>query len=85
MIKPGAALLGLLVAAGCTPHLALLPIPLPVPEPPVLPTITETEVHCLTDEVWRKIVMRDAARAADAAELRAILRAINGQPLATEP
>lgn len=79
MTKPSAALLGLLAATGCTPRLALLPVPLPVPEPPALPSIQEAEVQCLSDATWRKLVTRDATRAADAAELRAILSAINAQ------
>lgn len=76
MTRFSAAVLTTLTLTGCTHRLAPLPVAIPVPDPPALPTIAEHEVQCLNSETWRKLVLRDALRAADAAELRAILTAI---------
>lgn len=85
MTKTSAAVLGLLATTGCTYRLALLPVRLPAPEPPALPSIQEAEVQCLSNATWRKLVTRDALRQGEAQELRAILRAINGNPDPARP
>jgi hypothetical protein len=43
---------------------------------PGLPSIEASEVQCLTDETWNKLVQRERARREYAEELEAVLDAI---------
>lgn len=62
--KTNAKWLLALVLAGCTPtktqHQAAVPR---CPAPPPLPVILETELQCLTDSAYHRLVERDLRRA----------------------
>ena len=43
------------------------------PERPILPAVSGDDLQCLTDDVYRRIVMRDAMRRWYAEELESII------------
>lgn len=68
-------LLLVLALAGCTPErIVYVPIELPLPAKPVLPTVKAAELECLPDDVVDRIEARDDLRRDDQDELRAIIR-----------
>lgn len=53
-------------------------IELPLPPEPVLPTVDEAELMCLSDSAYKRLVRRDIARKYHAELLRALLEARQG-------
>lgn len=63
---------GLMV--GCAvPKYIFVPVALPLPAKPTLPTVTAAELQCLPDDVVDRIEARDDLRRQDQDELRAII------------
>ena len=48
--------------------------PLPMPPRPELPTVQASEVECLSDDAWKKIVLRDQALRSYTKELEAVIQ-----------
>ena len=73
-------LLASLTACSTTPHYT--PVELPLPEKPPLPTINASEIACLSDATWRKLVIRYVTLENYIEDLRAIITAThtNTQP-----
>lgn len=64
----------LLGCPGCT-HIEYLPVALPLPERPALPGIPATELRCLTNDTYTKLVQRDRLQAGHIATLEAVIQA----------
>lgn len=54
--------------------------PLPLPVPPVLPALTADDLACLSDDAYRRLVLRDMQRRQYAETLQAIIRATHAPP-----
>lgn len=81
MSKPGwmlaAAIIWTTVGSGCAtpPDVGYVTQPLPLPARPVLPRLTATDLACLPDDAYRRLVERERLRREYAEELEAIIRA----------
>ena len=67
--------LTLLALAGCAaPRIEYRPIRDGlIPEKPALPTVSADELHCLSDDAYVRLAVRERLRAQESAELRALL------------
>jgi hypothetical protein len=54
--------------------------PLSLPPPPVLPALTADDLACLSDDAYRRLVLRDMQRRQYAETLQAIIRATSNTP-----
>lgn len=71
-----ALLVTFLIVSGCTqPRYVLVPVELPLPQRPLLPTVTAGELDCLSDDVVDRIEARDDLRRQSQEELEAIIKA----------
>ena len=58
---------------GCASSVEYVPVALTLPESPVLPTIKSTELQCLSDEAYTKLVQRDRLQRGHIQVLEAII------------
>lgn len=65
--------------SACATRVEYITPELPLPEPPVLPTIAADDLACLSDEAYQALAVRDALRRGYANQLRAIIEAHNLQ------
>lgn len=70
---PTLLLLATLTACSTTPRYQ--PVELPLPVKPPLPTVTASEIACLSDATWRKLVIRYVTLENYIEDLRAIIAA----------
>lgn len=70
---PTLLLLASLTACATQPRYQ--PVELPLPAKPPLPTITASEIACLSDAIWRKLVIRYVTLENYIEDLRAIIEA----------
>lgn len=63
----------IMIGSGCTRDIEYITRPLPLPERPVLEKIKSSDVACLTDAAWMKIVRRDRAQKNYAEQLEIII------------
>jgi hypothetical protein len=61
--------------SGCAAPVRQVSQPLPLPERPLLPRVYESELACLSDESYRRIVERERLRREYAETLETIIRA----------
>lgn len=61
--------------AACSTTTRYRPVELPLPAKPPLPTIPASEVACLSDATWRKLVIRYVTLENYIEDLRAIIEA----------
>lgn len=63
------------VLSGCAaPEVRYMTVPLPCPERPVLPGISEADLACLSDAAYRRLVERERLRREYAEQLDALCR-----------
>lgn len=79
-----AATIWILTGSGCAPWRApdvhYVTEPLPLPERPVLPRLTEDDLMCLSDDAYARLMLRDLRRRQYAEELESIIRATHQDP-----
>jgi hypothetical protein len=70
-------LIAALALSGCATRVEYITPQIPIPPPPVLPTVSADELACLPDEAYEALAVRDALRKGYAEQLRDIIRAHN--------
>ena len=74
-------LIGMIVFLSSCCHLVVAPpVALPMPADRLKPRIPASEVSCLTPEVKRKLIVRDATWEAELNECKAIIRSTHDEP-----
>lgn len=76
-LKASSLALVLLLLAGCRPVVYTVSGPLPVIERQPVPTIEASELECLSDETWLRLVERDARKEAHIRLLERLIEAHN--------
>lgn len=74
-----AALLALALMGCAQPKYIFVPVALPLPQRPQVPTVTAKELECLADDVVDRIEARDDIRRESQDELEAIIRSTQTQ------
>ena len=58
-MKIAAAAIATLLLTACSTQPVYITQPLPLPDRPDLPTLQATELQCLTDDAYQRLVTRD--------------------------
>jgi len=61
------------LVSGCAAQPTFVTNPLPLPVRPVLETVSDSELECLSDDAYERLVLRDMKRRQFAEELEAVI------------